>query len=176
MTLIRNQKGSIKNEKCSFEGTVIENVTSQFSKQQLIKEATHMVDNYSCIILIFTPQTNLAIELGVEPSLHWNYYHQIIYLKFYLEIFNTPPYLHKVWHYKNAKAEFTRQSIAFFDWEKVLWKTSVDGKVAIFNRSILNIFNNFIPHETIWCNDRAPTWLNDKIRLLIKEKKDGIHI
>ena len=55
MTLIRNQKGSIKNEKCSFEGTVIENVTSQFSKQQLIKEATHMVDNYSCIILIFTP-------------------------------------------------------------------------------------------------------------------------
>ena len=115
MTLIRNQKGSIKNEKCSFEGTVIENVTSQFSKQQLIKEATHMVDNYSCIILIFTPQTNLAIELGVEPSLHWNYYHQIIYLKFYLEIFNTPPYLNKVWHYKNAKAEFTRQSIAFFD-------------------------------------------------------------
>ena len=79
MTLIRNQKGSIKNEKCSFEGTVIENVTSQFSEQQLIKEATHMVDNYSCIILIFTPQTNLAIELGVEPSLHWNYYHQIIY-------------------------------------------------------------------------------------------------
>ena len=67
---MRNQKASITNDKCSFEGTVIENVTSQFSQQQLIKEATHIVDNYSCIILIFTAQTNLAIELGVEPSLH----------------------------------------------------------------------------------------------------------
>ena len=47
---------------------------------------------------------------------------------------------------------------------------SVDGKVAIFNRPILNIFNNFIPHEIILCNDRDPLWFNDEIKLLIKEK------
>ena len=37
-----------------------------------------------------------------------------------------------------------------FDWEKLFSITSVDEKVAIFNRTVLlNILNNFIPHETI---------------------------
>ena len=57
-----------------------------------------------------------------------------------------------------------------FDWEKALSNTSVNEKIAIFNRTILNILNNFIPRETIVCNDIDPQWFNDKIRLLIKEK------
>ena len=47
---------------------------------------------------------------------------------------------------------------------------SVNGKVAVFNRTILNILNNFIPPETIVCNDRDPPWFNVKIRLLIRDK------
>ena len=57
-----------------------------------------------------------------------------------------------------------------FDWENAFSNTSVNEKVAIFNRIILNILNNFIVHETIVCNDRGPPWFNDTIRLLIKEK------
>ena len=40
----------------------------------------------------------------------------------------------------------------------------------IFNRTILNILNNYNPHETIVCNDRDPPWFNDKITFFIKEK------
>ena len=57
-----------------------------------------------------------------------------------------------------------------FDWEKVFSNISVNENVAIFNRTILNILNNFILHETTVCNDRDPPWFNDTIRLLIKEK------
>ena len=63
-----------------------------------------------------------------------------------------------------------------FDWEKALSNTSVNEKVAIFNRTILNILNNFIPHETIVCNDRNPPWFNVKIRLLIKKKRQPTNI
>ena len=72
--------------------------------------------------------------------------------------------------------ELIRGSIAVFDWEKAFSNTSVDEKAAIFNRTILNVLNNYIPHETIVCNDRDPLWFNDKIRLLIKEKNDSIQI
>ena len=57
-----------------------------------------------------------------------------------------------------------------FDWENAFPNTSVNEKVAIFNRTILNILNNFFLHETIVCNDRDPSWFNDKIRLLIKQE------
>ena len=68
-------------------------------------------------------------------------------------VFVCHPYVIRMWFYREPFSN-----------------TSVDGKVAIFNRPILNIFNNFIPHEIILCNDRDPLWFNDEIKLLIKEK------
>ena len=60
-----------KINKYSFEGNIIENVTSQSSLRQIIKEAMHILDNSSsCIDLIFTSKTSLLIQSGVHPSLH----------------------------------------------------------------------------------------------------------
>ena len=41
--------------------------------------------------------------------------------------------------------------------------TSIKEKVEIFNRTILNVLSNFIPHETIVCNDKDPPWFNNTI-------------
>ena len=52
-------KNSYKNDKYSFEGNIIENVTSQLGLQQVIKEPTHiLVNSSSCFNLIFTSQAN----------------------------------------------------------------------------------------------------------------------
>ena len=76
-------KNSYKNDKCSFEGNTIENVTSQFSLKQVIKESTHILDNSSsCIDLIFVSRANLLIESGGHRSLHSNCHHQTVYSKF----------------------------------------------------------------------------------------------
>ena len=59
--------------KTSFEGDVIENLTSQFGLHQVIKEPTHILDTSSSRIdLIFTSQPNLIIESGVHLYLHSN--------------------------------------------------------------------------------------------------------
>ena len=55
------------------------------------------------------------------------------------QIFYPPSYLREVWHYKNAKTELIGRSIGIFDWEKAFSNNSLDEKVAIFNRTILNI-------------------------------------
>ena len=44
---------------------------------------------------------------------------------------------------------------------------TVNEKVDTFNKTILKIFNNFISHETIICDDRDPPWFNKKIKSLI---------
>ena len=40
----------------------------------------------------------------------------------------------------------------------------------MFNKTLLNIFHNFIPNKIIACNDRDPSWMNDEIKKMIKTK------
>ena len=81
-----------------------------------------------------------------------------------------PPYLREIWHYREANTGLIRRVIKEFNWERVFLNTSFNKKVDIFNRTILNILSNFIPHETIVCNDKDPPWFNNRIKTLIKEK------
>ena len=42
--------------------------------------------------------------------------------------------------------------------------------MSIFNNTINNVLSNFIPHETITCDDEKPPWFNKNIINLIKDK------
>ena len=50
---------------------------------------------------------------------------------------------------------------------------NVNDTVHLFNRTIKNILRNFIPHETITCDDRDPPWINSSIRRLIQDKNEA---
>ena len=159
-------------DKSTFEGNVIDNITSQFGLYQVIKEPTHILNtSSSCIDLIFTSLPNIIIDSGVHSSLHPNCHHQIVYAKFNLEIIYPPPYLREVWHYKDANIELIRRAINGFNWTRAFSNTSVNEKVNIFNNTILNILSNFIPHEILTCDDKDPPWFNKKIKGIIQEKK-----
>ena len=45
-----------------------------------------------------------------------------------------------------------------------------NDQVSVFNSTILNIISNFIPNETIICDDRDPPWMNSFIKNLIRAK------
>ena len=92
MTLIRNQKTGIKMTS-AISKEILLRVSSQFGLQQVIKEPTHVLNNFSsCVDLTFTSQANMLIESGMHPYQHSNFHHQIIYLKFDVQIFYPPPY------------------------------------------------------------------------------------
>ena len=42
--------------------------------------------------------------------------------------------------------------------------------VNIFNETISNVLNNYIPHETIICDDQDPPWINNKVKKAMQEK------
>ena len=43
--------------------------------------------------------------------------------------------------------------------------------VSLFNKTIKNVLSNYIPHETITCDDKDPPWFNKNIKQLIQEKQ-----
>ena len=110
------------------------------------------------------------MESGVHSSLHPNCHHQIVFAKFNLKIFYQLPYEREIWHYNKANTDLIRRSVNEFSWENRFSNTDAKQKVYLFNETIKNILSNFIPHETIVCDDPDLPWINSKIKNLIAEK------
>ena len=53
---------------------------------------------------------------------------------------------------------------------KAFSNININEKVSLFKKTILNILNNYLPHETIICDDKDPPWFNSWIKLLIENK------
>ena len=79
------------------------------------------------------------MESGVHSSLHPNCHHQIVFAKFNLKIFYTPPYEREIWHYNKANTDLIRRSINEFSWENRFSNTGASQKVYLFNETLQNI-------------------------------------
>ena len=113
---------------------------------------------------------NMVIESGIHSPHHSSCHHQIIFAKFNLKICYPPPYSREVWHFKEAKTDLISRALNDFNWERAFSNTNVNEKVCISNKSILNVLSNFIPHETILCDDKDPPWFNSRIKSLLQDK------
>ena len=147
-----------KHDTTTYEGSKIDAVTSQSGLKQLIQEPTHILtDSSSCIDLTFTSQPNLVKESGVHSFLHQNCHHQIIYAKINLKVFYPHPYEREIRHYQRAKnVDLIQRAIEQLSWEKSFRNLNINEMVFLFNKIIKNIFLNFIPQETVTCDDRDP--------------------
>ena len=94
-----------KNDKTTTEGSKVANLSSQYGLKQIINQPIHILNNSSsCIDLLFASQPNIVMESVVYSSLHSNCHHQVIYARFNLNIYysppHPPPYEREIWHYK----------------------------------------------------------------------------
>ena len=149
-------------------------ISSQFRLEQLIHEPIHIIgERSSSVDLIFASQPNLVVESGLQSSFHQNCHHQIVFARFNLKVVFPPPYEREVWHFKKANVGHIRKSTNGFQWEKSFQNVNVNDIVHLFNRTIKNILHNFIPHETITCDDTDPPWINSSIRFSIQDKNEA---
>ena len=156
--------------KTNLAGSTIESIISQFGLHQLRNEPTHLLQNSSCIDLIFTSQPNIVVESCVDSSLHPNCQHQIAFTKFNLKIHYPPPHLREVWRYKEANASLIKRSINNFNREKAFSNTDINVKVSFFSKTIFNVTKNYTSHDTIICNHKDPPWFNSRFKSLIEHK------
>ena len=131
----------------------------------------------SYVVLIFLFQPSIFTQSSVQPSLHTDFHHQLVFAKFDLSIHYLPPYEKTVWYYNRAIGDLIRRAIDQFDWDKELVEIRTEkfdwGKerVAIFMDTLKNIMRNFSPKETMICDDRDSLGTNKEIKELIEQKK-----
>ena len=56
-------------------------------------------------------------------------------------------HVREVWDYEKANIEHIKKTISNFDWNKAFENLSVDEKVDFLNKTLLNIFRNYIPKK-----------------------------
>ena len=62
---------------------------------------------------------------------------------------------------KKTNTQLLNRTIETFNWEKVLENKNVNEQLYFFNKTMLNIFHNFIPNKKITCNDKDPPCFNN---------------
>ena len=82
------------------------------------------------------------------------------------------PYEREILHYQSASIDQIQRAIEPFSWEKLFKNLNINEMIFLFNRTIKNILSNYIPHETIICDDKDPPWINSNIKQLIQEKNN----
>ena len=58
--------------------------------------------------------------------------------------------------YQRTTVDQIQQAIKQFSLEESFTKLTTNEMVFLLNKTIKNIFSNYIPHETITCDDRDP--------------------
>ena len=118
------------NEIITYGDSKFDGESSQFGLEQIIKEHTHIIGDFSlCIDLIFTNQPNLVLASGVHFSLHANYHDHITFAKFNLKMHLSPPYEREIRHYQKANVEQIRQAISQFPWDVRVANININKQV-----------------------------------------------
>ena len=100
------------NDQTTTDSNKIDSITTSYGFSQVISDPSHiLLNSSSCIDLIFTNHSNLIVENGIHPSLHWNCHHQIVFAKLNLKIERPQLYKHSIWNYKNVHEQLINRAI-----------------------------------------------------------------
>ena len=113
--------------------------------------------------LIFSSNTSLISDYGIEQSIHENCHHNIIFGKINFSIPLPPPYYREIWDFEHANIEGIQRTMSNFNWYNAFCNVNINEKVKIFNETILNIFRNFIPHKMKKFDYKKPPWMTQTI-------------
>ena len=124
----------------------------------------------SCIDLIFCTNKNIISNHGVDVTIFEKCHHNIIYGKINIWALLLPAYIREIWDYSKANIENINKATSNFNWTKVFENLSVDEKVELLNKTLLNIYRNYTPNKKIKCDYCQPPWMTDNIKKSLKER------
>ena len=149
-----------KHDKTTVEDERLEALISLHRFHQLISEPTHLLPtSTSCIVLIFTDQSNFVVDRGKDSSGNPKCHHQKTYCKLNLNVKYPLPYQQLFWDYNRANMESIKRSIDLANWQTVFHNKKVYKQVSIFNETLMNIFSKFIPSNYIIFDDKDAPWI-----------------
>ena len=90
-----------------------------------------------------------------------------MYTKSNLENYFPQPYEQEIWNYGQGNTELIRRAVHEFNLQRAFSNLDINERGSFFNETILNIVSNFMPHETIICDDKDRPGINTRTKKLI---------
>ena len=81
-----------------------------------------------------------------------------------------PPYECLVWDYKHSDENAIARALHQVDWNFLFFNKNVHEQVSILNRTLINVFSNFIPNKLVTFKDKDPPWMTSNLRHKINWK------
>ena len=153
-------------------GCELDNITTFAGYSQMIDKPTHFINESSFSIdLIFSSNPSLTKNCGTEHSIYDKYRHNIIYGTLNFKVPLPPPYYSEIWVYKKANIQNIQKAISMFDWRSAFKDNTVNKYCKILTDTLINIFENFIPHKTKKFDYKTPEWMNSMVISSLKKRK-----
>ena len=94
------------------------------------------------MILYFTQSviSNHRVDASIFDKCH----DIITYGKINIRVHLPLTYVLEVWDYKKANIKNIKKAVSKFDWNKAFENLSVDEKVELLSKTLLNVFRNYI--------------------------------
>ena len=69
-----------------------------------------------------------------------------------------------MWDYKKADTNSIRRAVKQVNWESLFQNKSVHEQVLILNKTLLDVFSNYVPNKIVTFNDKDPPWMTQNLK------------
>ena len=69
-----------------------------------------------------------------------------------------------MWDYKKADTNSIRKALKQVNWDFLFQNKSVHEQVRILNKTLLNVFANYVPNKIVTFNDKDPPWMTQYLK------------
>ena len=162
-----------KDNKTTVSKSKLEIMPFHYELNQIINEPFHILEDFHLAEILFLHLSqNMVLYSGVHSSVNPNSHDQIVFTKFYSNVYYPPPYERRAWHYKYANAAQIKNTLASSNREQARSNSSIDKRISVLNETIINVMSNYIPNETKVFDDQNPPWNNAETEKLITAKSE----
>ena len=74
------------------------------------------------------------------------------------------------WDYKKADSKNIQKALDLVNRKRLFDQKDINAQVVAFNKTILNIFLNYVRNKYITVNDKDAVWMNETRKSKIKAK------
>ncbi|XP_063902507.1 uncharacterized protein LOC135122238 [Zophobas morio] len=143
---------------------------SSHNCQQLINDPTRVTpDSETLLDLIFVSSDLQVIESEVLDLMISE--HNTVSCKIALENQKPKPLLKTIRSYKNFDIHKFAEDANKIDWSRFYQMSNIDEKLALFNHSLLMLFEFHAPLKTIKVKQHYQPWYTDNLKYLSKIKR-----
>ena len=79
-----------------------------------------------------------------------------------------PPYERVFWDYSRADKILINRAISAKNWEELFANKTMESQISDLNDLLLNIYLNYIPNKTVFCDEKDPPWMTNGIRAVVE--------